>query len=132
MKEYFLKKQVPEQSCEGNYFIDQDGISYNTPYEYLWNGILGACGCGWSEDLAKRAYKVLQLFSFSGDEWNRRNWSVYKKKDFTDLTLAYWLDKEGLTEHGSSIGGSWLSDKGKKIYLSIKECLEIKGSTAEA
>ena len=39
--------------------------------------------------------------------------------------ILFYLDDKGLLEHGGSIRGSWLSDKGKKLVLGkYKEVFE--------
>ncbi len=114
-KEFWLKKEG--KSGEFDY-IDQDGVSSNSPFEWLFTGILGGCGCGGADELGERAYKILDLFATPHME---RTWSVYNND--VDEVLAHWLDSKGLTEHGGSISGSWLTEKGTQIHTSIKGLL---------
>lgn len=72
---------------------------------------LGWCGCGCPED-AERC--VLNLLS----EIKVKTADVYA--DDLLLCLAYTLDHAGLLEHGTSIGGAWLTEEGK-MYLYLLE-----------
>jgi hypothetical protein len=40
--------------------------------------------------------------------------------------MHYWLDKEDLTEHGGSVGGAWLSEKGEEILRYLREAIPDK------
>jgi hypothetical protein len=99
-------------------YIDEEGCSWDSPFDWFWIGILGGCGCGSSEELAERAFKLLE--NFSHDDIDKR-FSVYDKVG--DEILAHWFDSLDLTEHGSSVYGSWLSPKGEKIYKNIKDLI---------
>ena len=37
-----------------------------------------------------------------------------------DFLLLYFMDAAGLLEHGGSVGGSWLSDKGKAVLAFLE------------
>ena len=99
-----------------NYFVDQEGVSYESPENWLWVGILGGCGCGSSDQLAKKAWKLLEHFA---TDHALRNLDIYTDDSYE--ILAHWMAKENLTEHGGSVGGSWLSPKVKQIYTIIAE-----------
>lgn len=51
-------------------------------------------------------------------EWNQRFRDRIGGGDGTYYAVLYWLDGSGLIEHGGSVGGSWLTLKGKH-YLSL-------------
>ena len=114
-QKYSLTKQ--EQTDENDY-IDQDGTSWNSPEDWLWIGILGGCGCGNSYELSELVLKVLELFA---TEHEKREFSVYD--DLKYEIIAHWLDSKDLIEHGTSINGSWLTEKGESIYNVIKTLL---------
>lgn len=101
-------------------YLDQNGVSHTSPEAWFWIEILGGCGCGSSEEFAGRAVALLRHF---GTEWDDRK--GYPDDEFSEL-LAHWFDSHDLIEHGSSIGGSWLSNKGQAI-LNV-----IEGATEEA
>lgn len=105
---YSLKKDGEE------YYLDQDGVSWQDPESWFFCGILGGCVCG-SGNLEGRAIKVLELFATPHED---RKWSVYDEP--ADEILAQWMDSKELLEHGTSIGGSWLTEKGEEIYKVLK------------
>lgn len=117
-KEYWLKK---EDDTEFGY-IDQDGVSYRSPAEWLFTGIMGGCGCGSSEDLAVKAIEL--LIDFEKPHPDRRI-DVYGQS-FWEL-MAHWMDSVHLIEHGGSIGGAWLSEKGKQVHASVLTLLKKHG-----
>lgn len=112
MRIYQLTKEDKSEEFD---FIDQDGASYNSPQEWLWS-LLGGCGCGSSDYFAEKSVKVLKHFA---TEHMKRDWDIYE--DEAAEVIAHWMDSKGWIEHGTSIGGSWLSDEGKEIYEVIKK-----------
>lgn len=110
-KKYSLKKVD-----DGEYgYIDQDGCSWSSPNDWLWSGILGGCGCGSSEEFGELTFKVLEFFSIPIMERTR-----YIYDTPIEEVIAHWLTDKGIIEHGTSIGGSWLTEKGEEVYKSIK------------
>jgi len=87
--------------------------------EFLWIYVLGGCGCGSPEKIENKLWEVFENFALSLDDWDKRDSDVYEQLD--KEILAHWLDSKGLIEHGSSIGGSWLSETGKELYKMFKE-----------
>jgi hypothetical protein len=98
------------------YFVDQNGVSWDSPKDWLFMGVLGGCGCGSSDELAQLAMNVLDNYALPHDE---RTLRVYD--DMTLEVLAHWIDSKGLIEHGSSIGGSWLSPLGKVVHAELRK-----------
>lgn len=96
-------------------WIDQNGVSWDSPKDWLLMGVLGGCGCGRSDDIADLAVKVLDTFATPHEE---RTFKVYE--DLAAEIVAHWLDSKDLLEHGSIIGGSWLSDEGKRVHEIIR------------
>lgn len=94
-------------------FIDQlKEETYDSPADALWFSVLGACGCGNSEELRQQVWQIFEIFATDND---------FKKRDplYKSLTaeiLCHWLDSKKLIEHGSSIYGSWLNPKGRELY----------------
>lgn len=97
--------------ADGSY-LDQDGVTWASPSEWLFCGILGGCGCGSSDAFAGEAVRLLRDFSFQ-----QRTVSVYADR-FYEL-LAHWFDHAGLIEHGTSIAYPWLSPKGKAVLAAL-------------
>jgi hypothetical protein len=96
-------------------FFDKDNCHWDNPKQWLFSGILGGCFCGYSESLSEMAFEVLDYFSkFEKDfDW------FYKNKEFE--VIAHWFNSKELIEHGSGIGGSWLTDYGYQVYNTIKK-----------
>jgi hypothetical protein len=95
-------------------FEDQDGTFWESRGAWLFTGILGGCGCGSSDEMRALAVEVLTLFATPHEA---RRWSVYDRTEAE--VMAHWLDSKGLLEHGSSIAGSWLTDKGMAILALV-------------
>jgi hypothetical protein len=91
-------------------FEAPDGCFYENPAEYLWTGVMGGCGCG-DGSLPDLAVEVLRYFSTMQRDWN----------EFTREMeiIAHWFDSLDLIDHGSSIRGSWLTDKGKTVLATL-------------
>src|SRR5690606_18182566 len=71
---------------------------------------LAMCGCGQYDDRLDILKEVLNACPLYETE---------KTPDYLRTPLGEWflclLDKAKLIEHGSSIGGSWLTDKGTRL-----------------
>ena len=105
------------------HFIDSwnEGINDETPLEVIdlkWHeAALEMCGCMDIEIIAEGLSEYLQRVEegfggrqSSGNHQIRRGSSYY----LVDLLLASLADDKKLTEHGGNIGGSWLTDAGKR------------------
>ncbi len=95
------------------------GWFYNVQYKDMHD-----CGCGYADDrldLVKETLNALPLYSGPTPE-------------YLDTPLGEWflsiLDHAGLIEHGTTIGGSWITAKGTRVlnllndpafYAAIKE-----------
>jgi hypothetical protein len=99
---------------------------------------LGLCGCGSPEETYEVIRKILNIQS-SDKDWRT------KQREFSEICNAdmnnenyngliqfvlYVLDNKGFLEHGSSISGSWLTEKGK-IYLDLLNVLSEINSNKE-
>jgi hypothetical protein len=103
-----------------------DGCWYDSPEEYLWVGIMGGCGCGSSDEIAELAHEILGHF---GKPFDERKLKIYDKIEYE--IIAHWLDSKELIEHGSSVGGSWLTDKGKELLEVLKSAPTHKSKDVE-
>lgn len=67
------------------------------------------CGCGCPDCFVEQLYEYLKL--------------VEKREIPDDKYVAYMYlaDNAGLTEHGSSVYGAWLSEKGKKLLKKMED-----------
>ena len=74
-----------------------------------------SCGCGQPE-LFYQA--VIELLEYYGQSERIPGW-VYEEKH--RYFVANVLDHLELTEHGSSIGGAWLTDAGREALAFLRE-----------
>lgn len=84
-------------------------------YRVVFND-LGMCGCGMYDDrliLLKETLNACPLHSRG------------EAAEYLNTPLGEWflclLDKAKLIEHGSSIGGSWLTTKGTRLLASLND-----------
>lgn len=90
--------------------------------EYVISDILPICGCGYHEEVAWLFYRTLVWCydsnraerSMEFDDWIPK-WDTHADDParLLQCVLLYWLDCLGFTEHGGSVYGSWLTEKGR-------------------
>jgi hypothetical protein len=76
------------------------------------------CGCGSPETVVKLVRDALAAIKARSDGEFKEDYLVPVLGPLdspTRLFFLYWLDAVGLTEHGGSVYGSWLTDKGKQV-----------------
>jgi hypothetical protein len=123
----YITKKYPQSCVASNSSHDADECRKFFHYEKLkW------CGCGSPEDALKPVQKILRIlneyrkFKGTAEEAYNEKCKMFEREFGVNsiydnellLCLAYTLDAAGLTEHGSSIGGAWISDEGEMfLYL---------------
>lgn len=101
------------ESCEG---LES---AINSYYE------INFCGCGDRLSALEILYKTLNYCERWKDEkdvyteWLIKN--VFNENEGVAYFILYTIENLGFTGHGSSVGGSWLTDKGKMLYNDLKE-----------
>lgn len=84
--------------------------------------IPNVCGCGDNEDALKAYAEILSAFTRNPVNPSS-DYDIYA--DGFRLAMAYQIDAVGgIIEHGGSIGGSYLTAKGKILVLAINSYLE--------
>jgi hypothetical protein len=101
-----------------------NGVWYDSPEQYMFLDILGGCGCGLSDEIAERAFQVLNYFSMDHKDRTNSLFSDDNDEALSNEILAHWLDSKELIEHGSSIYGSWLTKKGEDLLNTLKSVKE--------
>ena len=94
---------------------------------------LNWCGCGAPEDVKREIYKYFNILEWwasdrhldhSYNELCKKFEEAFGVENVYDnpllLALAYSMDAAGFTEHGSSIGGAWLTDEGKMFLFVLR------------
>lgn len=101
--------------------IGPDGCHYETQQEAMYSS-LGLCGCGSPEEVHELI--VSSLAAFDRDSLGYKCETsgvklieelVKSKPDVAAEFIAHFLSKEELTEHGGSVYGSWLTERGKQF-----------------
>lgn len=90
--------------------------------EVFLSEICNFCGCGCNERLLRYILKFLEYFNYDGEgrmlskELFDKGFSYPLMSD-EDMWVSYeflakWVDSIGLSEHGTSVYSSWLTDEG--------------------
>jgi len=85
---------------------------------------LDFCGCGNPDEGYDALLETLRAYDEGGD---RKAWAYARGGNWEgpgsgyDMLILYFLNAHGLMEHGGSVGGSWLTDKGKKVRAFLEE-----------
>lgn len=112
IKDYIIKK-YPDSSLaynyNRNYYCDEELMEECENFFYYEK--LCWCGCG-DPDSAKKVIKEY----FRAVKARR----VDVNNDLV-LCLAYTMDAAGLTDHGSSIRGAWLTDEGEMFLWLLEQ-----------
>lgn len=74
------------------------------------------CGCGIPTTAVARLRDLLTLHPLYD---NRAAFELLVPNDGIQYLLLYTLDHFELTEHGGSVDGAWLTDKGKALLDSL-------------
>jgi len=120
-------------------FLDENGCSHDDAESFIQCRVLGFCCCGNPEKSLKYIMDCLDHVSqlqavnsmldqgHCGKDrdaayraWNDRGDEIMGKARWFTL---YFLDREGLTEHGGNVSGAWLTTKGEELLEDIREML---------
>lgn len=132
IREYIIKEDK-ESSIASNNYCEETLL--DDLYTYYTYEVIGCCGCGDTDSTTKAIMNYLNsvfirhsVFLSSSFRQSKEWAETIKIADdileenfgFRDVTdnpllqyLAYSLDDKGLTEHGTSIRGCWLTKSGK-------------------
>lgn len=114
-----MSTEIPNYSLtrqSDDTLLDEDGVTWSSVGAWFFIDILGGCGCGTSEELSNKAIELLTAIGTEPRDYNQ--FSIKYNDSFWEL-LMHWFDSAGLTEHGTSVFGAWLTEKGKKVYQAI-------------
>lgn len=148
----YLKTYFPD-SCFSRNYTQYSSLSYDDIYEELYKTfryeVLNWCGCGAPEEADKEVLKYLELID-NGKEpsvsiisdpvgWSKAMDDKIKRREELSkkyfnctsiydnpllLCLAYTMDSAGFSEHGTSIGGAWITGRGKMYRYAIQKHLK--------
>jgi len=107
----------------GGYYSDIESLLCDY-YKLPW------CGCGSIEVMLKSIRDILKDCD-SRESYDNRNlkmdYCYGKKGEFEEgmiYFILYWLDLNKYTEHGGSVGGSWLTEEGYELLKDLNEYIE--------
>lgn len=122
-----IRKQV-HKSMEDIYkVLDKNDIfyaSYDSLVDLRWTEECKFCNCGQPEEAQQYIKEVLSAIKLRSDsEWEINNVSkvIKSNPDSFEYFLLYVLEAMDLTEHGGSVGGSWLTEEGMKLLDEMQE-----------
>lgn len=106
--------------------------SYEDAESLIATGLLGWCGCGMPSKALAFVRDALRAIELTGNdcflEPNENHWDERKSaesrlypSDGAYYFAMYVLDSKGLTEHGSGVGGCWLTQSGKMLLSDLEE-----------
>ena len=105
-------------------FYDNQGCWHECMKDAIWCGIFGFCSCGNPDYEIERVEHVLEMLKNRTDEVQSE---LCDESNGYQIYL-YLLDEKGFTEHGTSIYGSWLTEKGDALYAALQY---VTGDTKE-
>lgn len=108
-------EKLKQQNDLGFPWIDEEGISHRSKFDYLFINVLGFCGCG--DPKAIMIYiRDFLLLQRDGE------WCEYDNLPF--LFLCYWADANGFLEHGTTVRCGWLTEKGEELLKDLNWCID--------
>lgn len=139
MPEY-VTVPVVEQAREpfdGANGVDSSGNWIKVDFEKaLWQWDVSAvafnfCGCG-SPEVVEDAVLAYLEGVVDLDEEANVDVSLQEREarcggDVAYLLLAYLADQQGWTDHGSSVYGAWITDKGRQTKLALERAKQTRG-----
>lgn len=98
--------------------IGPDDCHYDTEAEAMYFNLKASCGCGRPCDV--HHFLIDSLRQFEGENFPKPGVDaikevILKNPDIAAEFVAHYLSGEGLMEHGGSVYGSWLTDRGKQF-----------------
>jgi len=92
-------------------YLDDQGVSWTSRANYIELNILGFCACG--DPDASLLYVEKMLLALRDKDRKAFN-------DDAGQFFLYWADHNEFADHGTSIHGSWLTDKGLELLRDIE------------
>ena len=121
--------QIPEVIDADHWAKGPDGCDYDNLLDYICTGLLKWCGCGSPESALIYLRDTLADIQHRSEvEW-KQNPPIYAGKlsarmaalpDGLQYIYWYWIDNMELIEHGGSVGGSWLTERGRQFLARLQ------------
>lgn len=107
-----------ERDDDNGMLIGPEGCHYDSEAEAMYYDQIQLCGCGNPEGIHKFLINCLAATRDDHDSIidHRKIIALVKANPETVAELVlHFLDSRELTEHGSSVFGSWLTGRGKQV-----------------
>lgn len=115
-----FKREPDDSDCGAGCLVGEDGCHYENEHQAFHFAVLGMCGCG----LPTESFNFLKGVAACFDRRTKGEWIdaeqavsllVKKDPDIAAHVLAHVLSHLDVLEHGGSVCGSWLTDKGAAL-----------------
>lgn len=113
-----IKPFVFERNPDNGYWIGPDGCEYDTKAEAMYHGMTVGCGCGCPNEVHQFLIDCLKQF----DRSNKVGMGVQGIERIIEQSpgvaaefIGHYLNEAFLAEHGGSVYGSWLTERGKQF-----------------
>lgn len=107
----FTFERDPANGC----LIGPDGCHYDTEADAMYSGVLGLCGCGDPEAVHRLLIDCLRAHVGLGNPVERIEKIVRSNPEIVAEFIGHFLGSKGLTDHGSSVYGAWLTKRGEQV-----------------
>ena len=103
------------------FLIGPDGAHYNNERSAMFYSLSASCGCGLPGEIHSLFIQFLKQFSEEGTDASFFEVIefVKDKPEVAAEFIAHYLTQEGLLEHGNSVYGSWLTERGKQFLFLV-------------
>jgi hypothetical protein len=125
---HFDFKTDPANGC----IIGSDGCHYPSEANALFHCLETTCGCGQPEEQHTLIREALKHFNRTSGSWDSVEGMpglvklVASNPEAAAEFIAHVLAHESLLEYGGSVGGSWLTDRGRQYMNSdglVDDCV---------
>lgn len=109
--------------------IGSDGCHYPSEANALFHNLETTCACGQPEEQHTFIRDALKHFDRDGGDWNRSEGIpglvklVAERPEEAAEFIAHVLAHEALIEYGGSVGGAWLTGRGRQ-YLKSEDLVD--------
>ncbi|MDY6857563.1 MAG: hypothetical protein SWO11_23240 [Thermodesulfobacteriota bacterium] len=120
MNDYTQKTSrfIFKRDIDSGLVIGPKGCHYCSEAEAMYYDQIGLCGCGQPENVHKFLLDCMAATRDDHDliiDYSKIIEIVKSRPEVVAEFVLHFLDDCNLTEHGSSVYGSWLTERGKQV-----------------
>lgn len=130
-----MKKLADYRDPDGDGYLDESECHWDDAEDFIQGGLLKMCCCGDPNSNLRYIHGALKVihersesntFDSPMEEWKARSKAIddYFPDERSRMFFLYWTDSLNLTEHGSTVNGLWLADKGQQLLALLEEWIE--------